>query len=340
MEKEQAKRTALSLHLLDVEGRRYRYGEFAEETYKKAYTYMDLNRRLLGFAEDMLGTISDCYILYAIAILGVADKQTIQLFLKNLKARNPDLLIENMDDENGFKSRLRILKKYGFIFSITYEYWDYSDKDAPAHYPITLHTIDPEACNLVNEKLSKRIPYNKWLQAKQLPELIGWGSATYVGTSISFHKNFKMYLDGAFRNRWLGTFYFPCELKYYAADKYHYVAVLDAFLIHNTRTQSEDDYREVCVLKINAIKNYLAARTKKGIAHVVVSVADKDDLYAMMDLILRTAVLLEYLPYIYFTGEGILQNTPLIENAFLQLVAPYDDVSNAQFIATIPQFLR
>lgn len=338
--KELAKHTALLQYLLDAEGRRYIYSELADETYDKAYTYMDINRRLLGFANETLGSISDCYILYAIAMLGVADRQTIQLFLKNMKARNSDLFIEDTDNDKNIKQRMRILKKYGFVFSISYEYMDASDKKGVAQYPNTLHTIDPEACNLVNEKLSKRIPYNKWIQAKQMPELLGWACAAYVGTNISFHKNFKIYMDGAFRNRNLGTFFFPCELKFDNGENQHYVAVIDSYLYWNRKTQTERDFDDFRALKINAIRNYITNRTKKGIAHIVICVADRDDLYAMRDLIVQSGVLIEYLQHIRFTGEGILQNTARLEDAFLQLYVPEDTDGEATFFASTPVYLK
>ena len=51
----------------------------------KAYIYTPHDIRLLRFASGAMGSNSDCFILYAVAKLGICDMESIRLFLKSIK---------------------------------------------------------------------------------------------------------------------------------------------------------------------------------------------------------------------------------------------------------------
>ena len=342
MNNEIAKRTLFLRTCLDNSKRRFIYSSIAEDSFQKMYQYLDADRKLLRFAEDSMGTISDCYILYAIAQLGITDRQTLQIMLRNLKMRAPDLNIEDMSDDSSVKRRLSTLYKSGLLFVVEYKTQAPSNREkASLIQPYRLYTIDKEAQNLMNMKLSKRLPYNNWLQAKLLPGMIGWACAAYAGVAASLSKYFVEYLDGAFRNKYLGVYYFPCELKFQIDDIPAYVAVIEAFLYHDTRTQTKADFDQVRVTKINAIKNYIFARSKKGPAYVIVVVQDNADLVDMARLIIETEVVKDCLENVFFTGEGIIRELDSAQGAFLQMVLTDEETAATpfDFVAAEPPFI-
>lgn len=334
------KKTLLVRKSLDSPRRRFVYNDSAEESFSKVYKFVEQDRKLLRYAEERVGTISDCYLLYAVAMLGVCDRRTLQLFLYNLKMHSPDLYIEDMTNDNHVKRRLSALCSCGLLFKVEYM-TEMSDKKGPTlTKPVTLYTVDKEANSLMNMKLAKRVPYNNWLQAKLLPGLLSWSAACYAGVVASVNPNFTSYLDGVFRNSYLGVYYFPFEAKYTVNNIPAYVAYIDAFLYHDTRIQTKEDFDDLRILKINAIKNYLFARTKKGPAYVVVVVQDNADLCDMANLIIQTEVLLESLNNIFFIGEGSIRELDGAEDAFLQMYLDEKETATKfDFVAAKPPFL-
>lgn len=328
---ELAKATLLLRTNFNSTKRRYIYSLETEETYDKKYTYVEPDRQLLRFANDYFGTFSDCFILYAVAVLGVADRKTIQLFLRNMKARNPDLYIEDPANEANLKARISALEKCGFLFSIGYFYKDYTDESNVKQMPVRLYTIGQEGMNFMNRKLQKRIAYNKWMQALSFNELLATAASAYVGAWMATTRYFREQLDGVFRNRSIGVYYLPAEMKFQRGEDRAYVAVVSSFLNFDKRIYSQQDYNQVCVNKINLIKSYLTNRTTKGIAYVVVTVHDNNDLLKMAKLILETGVLLEDLERIYFTSEGAMRCSDEVNQSFLKMSTEYDENKELTF---------
>lgn len=339
MNAEVAKKTLMARKRIDSGDRYYIYNEAAEDSYKKEYSYVEPAKRLLRFSADIVGTLSDCYLLYAVAYLGVTDRTTIQLFLKNIKTRNPRLYIEDPEDDDNVMNRLGFLAKAGFLFIHNYYAHDYTEEKEGA-YARRLYTIDREGCTLLNQKLSKNVPYNAWIQAKSLNELIAWASGAYIGAFLSTDRNFSEYLDGVFRNRFMGAYYFPCELKFVVGDVPAYVAIETSYLHFDDRSMTQDDYDNARVRKINAIKNYILGRSKKGPAYAVIVVQDNEDLMKMAELISQTGVLEELLERIYFTGEGAVRTKSSLQDAFLQLVRVDENGDRTMdFVIKHPDFL-
>ncbi len=71
---------------LDYPSRHYNC-DHVSDTYDKKFYPESSNVQLARYAEDVLGMYSDSFILYAIAMLGVADIEGIQLFLEHYSAR-------------------------------------------------------------------------------------------------------------------------------------------------------------------------------------------------------------------------------------------------------------
>lgn len=328
-------RLANYIKLLEKPGRQYKYEVSCDESIEKQYKYIEGSRKKFAYAQDECGGIFDCFILYAIAMLGIADRTSIRLFLKNLKKCNPNLYIADMDNTEGLRSRLRALQKYGYVFATSIAY-QHQERNGEIENRATYYTIDKDANEMMNRTLSKRVPYNKFLENMPVCRILGWASVSYAGSCICNHSNFCAYLDGAFRSKLLGKFYFPSEIKFFDGIDLHYVGMLDAYLLQDKRTQSDVDFAEWQASKINAIKNYLAVRTSKGITEFVICVQDAEDLNKIGKLILRTRILIEYLPYIYFTGEGILKSVEHMEEAFLQMVFTGDGLQEEPVFRFVP----
>lgn len=328
------------INLLEKPNRKYKYEFSCEETYEKKYKYIESSRRKFAYAQDECGGIYDCFILYAIAVMGIADRDSIQLFLKNLKKCSPDLYIASMDDADGLRARVRALIRYGYIFATSIAY-PYQENGTYSKRNNEYYTLDKDAIEMMNRTLSKRIPYNKFLENMPACRILGWASVSYAGSYICNHSNFCAYLDGKFQSKMLGKFYFPSEIKFFDGVEYHYVGMLDAYLLKDRRTQSEMDFAEWQAFKINAIKNYLAVRTKTDITEFIICVQDVVDLEKIGSLILRTKILEEYLPNIYFTGEGLLKSAEYIEEAFLQMLpAEETQQDKPEFRFIQPAFLQ
>lgn len=329
------------IKLLDKPGCQYKYDPSYDQTMRKQYRYIDSSRKKFAYAQDECGGIFDCFILYSIAMLGIADRNSIRLFLRNLKKCYPDLHIADMDNEEGLRARIRALLKYGYIFAISIAY-QHGDENINVENRSTYYTIDKDAHDMMNRTLSKRVPYNKYLETMPVCRILGWASVSYAGACICNHSNYKAYLDGFFRSKMLGQYYFPSEIKFFDGINLHYVGLIDAYLLQDKRTQSVEDFAEWQASKINAIKNYMAVRTTKGITEFIICVQDSDDLLKMGRLMIRTQILLDYLPNIYFTGEGILKSVSHMEEAFLQMIGP--DIQNGEqeeplFRFSLPKFL-
>lgn len=325
---------------MDCPDRHYVFAPDTSHLVKKEYTYMDSARRLLRFANDSVGTISDCYILYAVGYLGVCDKNTIRIFLRNLQIKHPDLYIEDVEDENSLSRRVAALSTSGFLYATRFN--DASlGETSQSLLPTRVYTIDQDASVFMNQKLTKRVPYNKWLMVKPISQLIGWSATAYIGACLSGNKYQVCFLEAVFRNRYLGNYYLPCEQKFYDGKNKYYVAFLDAFLIRDERSQTEHDFAEYEATKLNVIRNYIGARTTEGIACVVVVVENNADLVAMARLIMMSEVLLDNLERIYFTSEGAYNHAAYDKDAFLQMIVKETENDGAQFdfVAVQPPFL-
>lgn len=310
--REQTKQSLLGL---DVPNRKYCYDAYVKDNVRKRYCYRDYGAKVMSYAAGECGTVSDAYILYAIAILGIADRGSIRLFLKNLKKKNPSLLIGNMDAEEGLRKRISALAKLGYIFSMEPQYYDANGKIEQAAY----YTISADANEFVGHRLDKRVPYNHWLEAVSQCKMVEWACCSYIGSMICQHGNFVEYLDGVFKSKMLGQYFFPSEIKYFNGEENYYVALIGGYLYRDDTIQTEIDFERSKATKISAIRNYLAVRSKTGHTAVVVCVDTLMDLQNFVELIINTGQLIDFLPDIYFTGEGIFQNVKYLEEAFLSV---------------------
>lgn len=120
MDKMQLQETIMLQKLLDSgvqEKRLFLYEERLNTELRKHYNYAE---KSLKIDKMRKGEICDAdkYILYALLVLRVANADTIHRFIKMLKIRQPDLLIQT--DFEVLKKRLNMLSRYGFVYKIQY----------------------------------------------------------------------------------------------------------------------------------------------------------------------------------------------------------------------------
>ena len=318
MTEEMLKKTYLVRKGLDRENRHFVYTDDIEQTYTKVFNYVSADVKMLDFAREEIGMISDCYILYAVAHLGVAEVDTIMCFLKALCKKYPDLSII-CDDKNVIRDRLRLLHRKGYLFKHRYNTVN-TTKGEEQKETVSLYSLSEDANNLVKQRLQKRVSMNSLIQMKPIKELIGWSCAGLVGSMIASNSvGFENYLERVLRTKQLGTVYMPCELKIVDGEDSYYIAVVSSYLGINKQYQTDMDYAEWCAFKINTIKNYLNCRTTKGVSYVVVAVEDNADLNEITQMIHNSRFLEEYYERILFTGEGAVRDFLPVKDAFLSM---------------------
>lgn len=318
MTEELLKKTYVVRKGLDSENRHFTYSDGIAASYTKIFNYVSADTKMLDYARDEVGTISDCYILYAIAHLGVAEVDSIMIFLRALSKKYPDLAVV-CEDKNEVRDRLRLLHRKGYLFKHRYEtsvtYNGESIKEM-----VTFYSLGEDANNMVKQRLQKRVSINSMIQMKPLRELIGWNCAGLVGSAIANGcTGFVNYLERVLRTKQIGAVYFPCELKVVNNSNSYYIAVMPAYMGMDKMYQTELDYAEWCAFKLNMIKNYLYCRTTKGVSYVVVAVEDNADLNDITQKIHNTGYLEEYYDRILFTGEGVVKDYLPIDSAFLRI---------------------
>lgn len=312
---ERNKRIVMAYELLDAKDRRFVYMPEIESVYDTHFYNFDEDTKLLKLANGYMGTISDCYILYACAHLGYATVETIMLFLKALKNQAPDLLVPDVNDVEGYHERIRFLFRSGLLYRklIHYAAIDSDRED------VTFYSITSFSYNLLRQHLQKALCTNNLISQKPLQESLGWLCAGYVGVKIACKSHFKEYSDRILRTKQIGGVFMPCEFVCEADHVRYYLSIIPSYLYYDKRYMTETDFNEIKAGKLNFIKNYLSCRTKKGQAICVVACQDKSDMLEIMELLQQVDAMHGFLESIYFTGEGSVRNLKEIRDAFVQM---------------------
>lgn len=309
-------------------------------SHKKIFKYVRDDERLISFSQDKTAMYSDCYILYAIAFMGVCTKDSISLFLRALAVKYPELAIVYEKSKDSMEGRLHNLTNLGYVFEYRYTIDAAGDQGDVKSQAVTLYTIVDAGFHIVRQRLQKKLSINTAIQYKPLDELISWASAAYVGANIAQSKGFVDYLERVLRTKQLGSVYLPFEVKTVVDNTAYYIAVISSFLQKNVLIQTDSDYMEFCTFKLNVIKNYLATRTQKGIAVVCVAVRDTEDLNEIGKLISKVPSLGQYIGQIFFSGEGpIKEHSGDASKSFLRIVIDSGSEGGYHFEPVKPAFM-
>ena len=319
--------------------RHYQYYEGIEDNWIKELHYMDHDIKMLAFAKSELDAISDIYLLYAVACLGVTEMEGIKLFLSAVKNSTAGVTTMDVTNTDYLRSRLKYLTRIGMFFKFRYTV-EIEDNGETKENSITLYTIVKDAQTFMNQKLGKKLAVHEWIQAKPAFELMGWSAGAYTAGVIAQSDRFLEFKQGVFATKAIGTTFIPAIVKLKLTDTEPvYVGVMSAFLHRLKGAQSENDYQDNCILLVNTIKQYLYSRdAKQQYARAVVVVEDNADLNEAAEWIVKSGRLEEDYDRIYFTGEGALKTIVDTKKAFLGIIK---DTSKQgyTFIPQEPDFL-
>lgn len=309
---------------LGVGKRRYIYNSDALDSYKKEFTYLNDDIKKLRFALDRVGAISDCYILYAVACLGVADVESVRMFLLAMHKKNLRLSIPDTNDHAVIRERMKTLTLNGFLFKHIYVSAATDIDGSIVHINTSLYTIAEDAQQLANQKLGKDIKVNKWIMAKPLYELQGWASSGYCMTYIAAHTKFVKFKQGIFNTKVMGTTIIPGILKCETPSYDEYIGFIPAFLHMEDNANTQEDYVDKCCKTVKTIRQYLYNMDlKKKVARAVVVVEDNADLNEIAKYIAGAHGEIEKdYDRIFFVGEGTFRNNSSgqIKNLFLRMI--------------------
>lgn len=320
----------------------YIYNEDVLQSYEKTFRYTEKNRQLLYFAQDSVGVVGDCYIAYAVSMMGAADKRTIIRFLADIKSVEKELSIPDPSNPDNIDRRLDTLIKDGFLFSHHYKV-PYDDGSGVVQVrDLVIYTIVDDGVSLVNNRLGKKVVSNTWFPAKPLYELIGWACANYVATMIGAQTGFREFMQGVYRTKAIGTVMFPVRVKQNIStqeDHPGYLGIFPAYLYFNKRAQTEHDYRDACFRFANSVSQYLyQTDIQKKYGRVVIAVQDNDDLVEACTWLSKIEALHDNYSRIFFTGEGLIKENGGLSGSFMRMNKADND-EGFEIIPAFPDFI-
>lgn len=329
---------------LDMPGRKFVILDPSGEPFSKTFNYVDHGKQMLAFGADEVAMVADSFILYAARTLGCCTLDHLAAFLDVLKTKNPDFSIcdtkDYRDPRKGFSNRLSQLKKYGYIYSVTYSLGA-KERSATKQEDtvVSLYLVSEQGNMLMNRRLEKRIPTDRWSETAPLKELLGKAAVSDQVVRLMRQSYFVENLEGVFRDRYIGMWYLPGEMKFMVEDDAYYTMLIHGYMVRDGRYQNEKDFNEVNFNKVKLLNKYLSRRTKKGIANVIVCVMDNEDLmnfgYLLYD---NREMCEEFLDQIYFTGEGANRIKDM-KDRYLRLVFTGNDDDPINFEPATPAYV-
>ena len=322
--------------------RRFICPEEVKSTFDKEYSSLPHDVKLERFAKGTLGVVSDCYILFAVAMLGFADRESIFSFLQAMRKVNKELSIPDISDVDTGLKRLANLVHSGFLFTHEYELKNVGETGYDSI--VKIFSITSDGLRLVNQKLGKRIIENKWAQAKPFSEIVGWSCASYISTCIANQTGFHEFNQGLYRTRDIGTVIMPPIVKTELNEaKEHpaYISTLPAYLRFDPSYQTKNDYKDACYRFVNTISQYFYTNDMKSrYGRMVVVVEDDDDLMEAATWMHKVQNLKDYYSRIFFTAEGAVRSTGKLYGNFLSMVEDPADANNFLIVPGKPDFIR
>ncbi len=301
---EEVKKAYILRDMMDRPGRNYQYSEKIKESSGKRYQYKETNATLAKIARDEVALVADCFIMYAVALHTFCTVTTVYAHLKVMRTRYSSLSLPSCDSLDLLESRMRELVNSGLLFRTYYDLEDESGKKN-----IALYSVVEDACTIVSHKLDKRVICNKWIQTCPLYHSIGIASSGYTALQLRKDKNYVADESGVVRFVKSGTTFLPSELKYEKDGTLYYVACHYGYLHHDTTISTDDDYSYNLARRLILLEEYLKYRTRKGIAMVIITVENNEDLLKYAEKLINSDVLDDsLLERLFFTSEGIMQS--------------------------------
>lgn len=253
-------------------------------------------------------TLSDLFIVKAIAEIEVGTKAMIQEVLVNQKNHFPDKAIPNEYD--ALAGRLKVLAQTSLIKRFQFNTVD--EREASV-YCVTAHGYNyiKRICNFtkaydqyycvtpVDEMVKSLAAINIMLQFKKYPSFIKHTS------------NMNYYEKSIGRNK------LYAEVKTKVDDKVYYVLIDTLYYKHNPARISEEEIKRAMDHRIEVIKSYYTQKGSKGVPIIIFACEDMGGLKKAVQYVLSN--LKNYLTRIYFTTDSVVYSNQSIENSLVSL---------------------
>lgn len=307
----------------------YAYTENQKDGFSRKYNYWKEEIKTDCYVKGFFGQPSDCYILYAICILGACTRDNIATFLnaytrahKNLQI--PKELLTLGKKISSLHARLNELVKYGEVIRFSYR---------AGTEEITLFCISKDGQMLMNKVLGKRTPLNPWEVAAPVLEIMATGAVAFTTCEIIKNCGTLVKLkEEPLKTPSLGTEILPPVIHCDNANGRQIVLTYPAYLRLIPDYQTKDDFGQYALHKIEVLNNFLYHYTASRHAssdetpYVVLVAEDGEDIEKIGILIRESSLLGKHghLERIYVTSEGMLRTVKKTKDAFLQYVTEQD----------------
>jgi len=344
-EKNRLRKAIVNRKQMDADNRHFKYDETVVDSWKNEFNYTNQDIKLVRWAQDKLGAISDCYLMYPVAMMGICDLNTACLFLKVMRDNAVGGQLMDVDNTSAVKSRMRSLVGNGFLFRNRYSVFSENTKGEVVLNDVTLFSMEKEAQTFMNRKLAKRTVLAEWIQVRPMFELIGWAAANYCMVKTALESDFEEFKQGIFSTKVIGTVFIPSILKLRLktgdyAGELAYVGFLSAFYHHDYKIQLRGEYEKNLQFMIETIRQYFYFRDSKNkIARIVITCEDNADLVEVTAAIHSSGLLKEDYNRIFFTGEGIMRVVNSAKDAYLCMVEDASKKEGYSILAVEPDFL-
>ncbi len=328
----------------DTLERRYLYLAESEESYESKYNYFQESIKAKRYSLGEYGTVSDCFILYMITLMGNSSREAIENMLRaysnNYKTLSiaKNLVYSSGNTENMIESRIKVLLKNGIIFA---HYYDVPQPDG-SFAKVALYGIERDSQTFMNKRLGKQTVIRPWSYTVPFNEAIADAAAGYVASEVAVNSGCKLksIKEDAFKTQEIGVQMLPPTLFLdgNSGEKYQ-VLFYPAFLNHVPTYQTESDFERWIKHKLDCIRNflYIYANAQRK-PYCVVVCESSMDLEKMRKVIQQITPLAKYLDSIYFTSEGAVRMISKIQNSFLRL-EKMDD-GELVYVKTTPPFIK
>lgn len=322
---------------IDSNDKKFVWNDDVCNSFKLMYERMSNEKRLYYFANDRFGSVSDCFIIYAVMVFGICDLASIQNYLHAMHNLSTELSLSDYQEVSNLKIRIKMLVEIGFLAKNSYRVKPVNEGESTAY--MNLYTCTTDAVEFATKRLNRPYKLMSWLQAMRPQEMISWAAAAKIGSTLALYPTFKEFgLGRIYSNK--NSYYLPCELKYQIKDTEYNVAVMNTFLYFDKSVMTESNYKDYVIDKLNTILQYVIYRSKVCEARVVCVVEDNTNLSTLAKWIKKAERLRDILPVLYFTGEGVMNElNGDVANSMIQMVLSDQYEAGFTFIQTIPDFL-
>lgn len=311
----------------------------------------DKKAKMMGDLE--VGSISDAFILWSLAVLDYATAETIEMFLQAVHRGNKEFGIPEgyFSASKQLKSPIRIrleeLFRMAFVFRKVYpsadpnkvksEYkpdeevymsLDRMQEEDPRN--IIIYGPMPDSTSTMNRIIDRRLPIKANMYATSPRMSFAKAACSYVAANVS--SKIKARLVGvkedSFKTLEMGTIELPPVLKYDSEKGKYNVCYFPAFFGRMSLYQNAIDEKDMMKSRCDEIINYLYVMTKAEAnkpnarkTYVVVVCESSDDIETFTALCESYNRVINFgnIDRIYITSEGAVRTIPDITKSFLKM---------------------